>query len=143
MDLVNYKELIFNKGTEITSAIHKKVYDKLRVHGIYPGQPELLLLIHYNEGIIQKELSSMNSTNESTIAIMLKKMEQGGYIERRVNAKDKRALEVHLTEKGRDLVDICEKCLCEIRDEIFQNFTDEDYNEILRFLNKLQENVKN
>lgn len=62
-----------------------------------------LRLLWENERLTQKELSERASLRAPTTFNALKGMEKLGLVKRRVNPKDRRAVQVSLTKRGRDL----------------------------------------
>lgn len=101
-----------------------RIHSVLEKLGAYPGQPPLLFILGKHSGFSQKELADKLHIKAATIAIMLKRMEKAGLVERHADADDQRRIRVCLTEKGRELNEKAEKALDQIGDECFENFTD-------------------
>ena len=49
---------------------------------------------------------------------LLDGMEKQGFIERRVEASDRRAKQIHMTDRGRDIAGEIDKLACEIREQV-------------------------
>jgi DNA-binding MarR family transcriptional regulator len=73
--------------------------------GITPGQIGILIAIGRNPGVRQGVLADALSIKWSNMAKIIRLLEGQGLIERRVPARDRRAVELHLTEAGRAAVD--------------------------------------
>ncbi len=73
--------------------------------GITPGQIGILVAIGRNPGVRQGVLADALRIKWSNMAKIIRLFEDQGLIERRVPASDRRAVELHLTEKGRVAVD--------------------------------------
>ena len=90
------------------------------------GQGRILTALKKMSGVNQRELAFILDIRPQSLGELLQKLEQNGYIKRRPDEEDKRAMIVELTEKGRDL-----------------KFQRPDYNEILNCLDDVeQENLK-
>ncbi len=65
------------------------------------GQGRILALLKKAPDISQKELSYLLDIRQQSLGELLRKLEQNEYITREPSETDKRAMMVHLTEKGR------------------------------------------
>jgi DNA-binding MarR family transcriptional regulator len=79
---------------------------------ITPGQIGILIAIGRNPGVGQGVLAEALRIKRSNMAKVMRVLESDGMIERRVPARDQRAVELRLTRKGRALV---ERMVPEIR----------------------------
>ena len=61
----------------------------------------ILLQLSHKDGISQLEISRLTHLKPPTISITLHSMEEAGYVERRVDQKDRRQVNVFLTAKGK------------------------------------------
>lgn len=114
----------------------KYINEIAKEDGLSFGLHPLLIKIYRNEGISQEQLAQSFHLNESTIARNLKKLEEKGFIER---IKDKRKKIIKATAKG-------EKTALKIMDydekwDEQLNLTDEEYNDFLRILRKISEEL--
>ena len=73
--------------------------------GITPGQIGILIAIGRNPGVRQGVLADALRIKWSNMAKIIRLLEGQGLIERRVPARDRRAVELRLTETGRAAVD--------------------------------------
>jgi DNA-binding MarR family transcriptional regulator len=73
--------------------------------GITPGQIGILIAIGRNPGVRQGVLADALRIKWSNMAKIIRLLEGQGLIERQVPVSDRRAVELHLTEKGRVTVD--------------------------------------
>lgn len=86
----------------------------------------LLMHLAFGDGVTQLELAAATKLKPPTVSVALKKMESEGYITRRSDEKDLRAVRVYLTEKGRMLDRANERKLREIDDIMMQGFSEEE-----------------
>src|SRR5256714_11735972 len=69
--------------------------------GLTPGQFTILRTLLENDGITQRELTELMSSDPNTVASLLERMEQAGLVERRAHEKDRRAKCLRLDPRGR------------------------------------------
>ncbi len=67
------------------------------------GQGRILALLKKADNLTQKELAYLLNIRQQSLGELLRKLEQGGYITREPSQKDKRAMMIRLTEKGKAL----------------------------------------
>lgn len=110
--------------------------------GLYRSQHQVLMCIWMNQGASQKEIARIHNVSTATIAVTLKKLEQGGYIERLVNKDDNRFNKIGLTEKGKREAESSHIFFSRVEDDMFQNFSAEEKEEFYRSITKLSENLE-
>ena len=100
----------FEQADEINRAI-RTIALRHRAHaaallvrlGLHPGQEFLLMELARNGPMIQANLADAIACEPPSVTLMVRKLEAGGYIERRPSTTDRRATVVDLTDAGRDL----------------------------------------
>ena len=88
---------------DATRALVRSLQNELKKHGVPFSQWAILRVLWTQDGLSQRELSSMAGIMESTTANVVRQMENKGYILRRYLGKNKRKRHVFLTLKGRKL----------------------------------------
>lgn len=78
---------------------------RLAAHGVAVGQWPLLLFLWDEDGLSQKALSRRVHIEEPTTARTLDRMERDGLVRRVRNQRDRRQIDVRLTERGLGLRD--------------------------------------
>ncbi|MFE6229363.1 MULTISPECIES: MarR family winged helix-turn-helix transcriptional regulator [unclassified Streptomyces] len=73
----------------------------LREMGLHPGQELLLMQLLDRDGQSQSELLESVGLDHSTVSKSLRRMQDAGLLTREPAPHDKRAMIVHLTDKGR------------------------------------------
>jgi DNA-binding MarR family transcriptional regulator len=114
----------------------KYINDNVKEDDLSFGLHPLLIKIYRHDGISQEQLAHDFHLNESTIARNLKKLEDKGHIER---IKDKRKKIIKVTPKG-------EKTAKKVMDfdakwDEQLNLTDEEYENFLKILRKITEEL--
>ena len=114
--------------------INEHVKEEDLSFGLHP----LLIIIYEQEGINQEKLAEILHLNESTITRNLKKLEDKGFIER---VKDKRKKIMKITPKGKKTAQKVIDYDYEWEEEFKHNFTEEEYNDFLKSLETICEEL--
>src|SRR5690606_35022169 len=68
--------------------------------GITSGQMTVLLAIHMEPGLQQRELANELNWDEATLGGMIKRLEASGYIKRQSSTRSTRGRHIYMTEEG-------------------------------------------
>lgn len=111
------------------------------------GNPVLLFLLKEREGQVssQREISDAMRISPASVAVSLKSLERGGYVEKLSDEKDQRRKAVRLTEKGRAALETCLQVFRDVDRRMFGGFTPEEMEQVrafqLRMLRNLHEAI--
>ena len=73
--------------------------------GLHRSQHMMLMFLsRHGDCITQKEISQMTEVSPAAVAVALKKLENGGYIEKKTDKSDGRFNKISITDSGRDIV---------------------------------------
>ena len=126
------------------SQIHRKsnsfITKKLSKYGIGSGQYMFLIKLYKQDGINQESLSESLFIDKGTTARAIKKLEEEGLIYRVKDENDKRAYEVYLTDKAKDIKEEVFRILEEVENLITFNLTTEQKVDIIKILKKISTN---
>ena len=78
---------------------------RIAPHGVVIGQWAVLLFLYEGDGRTQAELSRLVAIEPATMVRNIDRMVRDGLVERRPDARDRRAVRIVLTEKARVLRD--------------------------------------
>jgi DNA-binding MarR family transcriptional regulator len=81
----------------------------------------ILVLLASNEEVNQKQLGGALDMSPPNMAVTLDRMVERGWVERVRSAKDRRAMIIHLTKKGRDLVQRAQKIAATMEDDALRH----------------------
>lgn len=126
---------------KIMKLSHIRMHKCMGEQEIYPGQPKLLQALFICDGISQKELAKNSFITPATATIMLRKLEEEGFIKREVDKNDQRMIRIFLTEKGRDLAKQAHKIKQQLLKDTFRNFTKEETETLRKLLIKVEQNL--
>jgi len=125
-----------------TNRRHQKVLEQeLNSTGVYRSQHQILMYVADNPHASQKELAGLYGVSTATIAVSLKKLEQGGYIERKMDAKDNRFNRICITQKGMEAVEESEIIFQKLEQRMFRGFSEEDFEKMGQFLDRIYHNL--
>src|SRR3954447_1687772 len=69
--------------------------------GVTPDQFTVMRTLLENEGVTQRELTQLMSSDPNTVASLLERMERAGLLQRDTHEKDRRARRLRLKAMGR------------------------------------------
>ncbi|MCC8090589.1 MAG: MarR family transcriptional regulator, partial [Oscillospiraceae bacterium] len=97
----------------------------------------LVVVLDHEDGVRQKTIAEELHVNPSSVSEFIDKLEDDGYLERRVDPDDKRATRVYLTEKGRARAyEVTDEHQAKFK-KLFQPLTDAEKEQLLALLTKL------
>ena len=76
---------------------------KLADYPVTSVQGMVLTFLYENDRITARELGELSTLDSATLTGLLDRLEKGGFIERLPHPEDRRALQICLTDAGRDL----------------------------------------
>ena len=108
------------------------------------GNPVLLFLLQEREGQVssQRELSDAMHISPASVAVSLKSLERGGYVEKLPGKADQRRKEVRLTSKGRAALETCFQVFQEVDRRMFGGFTPEEMTQVRAFQLRMLRNLR-
>lgn len=112
--------------------------------GLTEGQPKILYVLYRKDGCIQKDLAEVCRIRQSTLTVLLEKMEKQNLIYREscyVSGK-KRAYKVFMTENGREKAEYLESQVEILEEKGFAGFSKDERNCLLQLLTRVEENMR-
>jgi DNA-binding MarR family transcriptional regulator len=131
-----YISMLYRSGSSYISK-------RLSKYNIGSGQHTFLAYLYHHDGVTQEQLSNDLYIDKSTTAKALKKLENEGYILRKVDEKDRRAYRVYLTDKGQAIIGDLFSILDEWNDTITKDFSEEEKELSIKLLQRMVENKNN
>lgn len=140
----------------LDSAVNRELFDALasvnrklrslfdarvKERGLTLSRARALFALSKRDGLNQRELADELGIETPTIVRLLDGMEKQGFIERRVEASDRRAKQIHMTRRGRDIADEIDKLACEIRKEVLGGVDDTDKAIALQVVSQMAGNI--
>lgn len=105
--------------------------------GLTAQQYDVLFVLSFAPHMPQTRIGQLLTLDKSTTALVVKKLEQKGYLERKTHARDTRQRLVRLTVAGRDVFARAQEAARGSQTVVRDVLGDRDYDEFLRLLGKL------
>lgn len=99
----------------------------------------LVLLSAHEEGLSQRELAEHMRVSQSTLSVMLDKLEADGYLERKGDSADKRKKVLSITKTGMQRAEEVHQQCVVMRERLYRNLTDAEKEEMIRLLDKIMD----
>ena len=128
---------------EIARLFRGKMREREDAEGVMtqPGAHLVLAFLASGDGTTQLELVHSTHLKAPTVSVVLRRMEQEGYVTRVPDAKDRRAMRVSLTEKGKEF-DRRHLSRISTNDQTAMRGIDgEDQKTLLRLLSRIRDNL--
>lgn len=117
---------------------HRKIVEReIAALGIHPSQHHLLMHLARNGQSTQSGIADAMEVSPSTIAVSLKKLEKGGYIEKRIDNADNRFNRIVLTKEGEAVVLKSEQLFDEVDRKLFSVLSEEEKEILGGYLERL------
>ena len=114
---------IFAYASRLRSLGNELIVDGLRqrgVEGIVPSHGDIVHVLLHTESCSMSELARRIGRTKSTVTVLVRKLEQAGYVQREPDAADARGVRISLTAHGkalepafREISDRLEALICE------------------------------
>lgn len=105
--------------------------------GITSGQMTVLLAIHMEPGLQQRELANELNWDEATLGGMIKRLEASGYIKRQSSTRSTRGREIYMTEEGAAFLKEIRPGIHLVQKKLLSNLTQDESQQLLFLLSKL------
>lgn len=134
MELDQCVNFVLNKAQQ---SVHQLFKTELLPHGVTPGQYSLLTCLWQENGQTVKQLAERLHLDSSTVTGILDRMEQKGLIKKEADPKDRRALQILLTEKGQTLRTPLNQAILTANKKALRLMNDNEYKHLKELLYKL------
>lgn len=106
--------------------------------GLTAAQSGVLFFLGEQDGALIGEAADALDLAPSAMTGLIDRMARAELVERRADAKDGRAMRLHLTDKGRIARDTAKAGLRGVNAQLTEGFTDEEISVVSRWLTSLQ-----
>lgn len=122
---------------------HRKAVEKRVCSlGIHPSQHHFLMYLSGNGACTQKSIADAMEVSDATVAVSLKKLEKGGYVEKHISPEDGRSKVIVLTPKGEDVVEQSKLLFEDVDRKMFASITEEQQMQLQEYMEKIINNLK-
>jgi len=125
-----------------TDRLHRKAFEGLVSGlGIHRSQHRMLMHLAKDERMTQTELAAHLEVSTAAVAVAIKKLEAGGYIEKKTAEADSRFNEITITERGRAIVSASESYIHELDSAMLDGIDGEMLEGFIKCLEIMQNNL--
>lgn len=110
--------------------------------GLTSGQYMYIIAICEEEGLSQDDLAHQLHIDKGTVANVLAKLEEKGFVSRKVNKKDKRGREVYTTEKAQKAYELALHARDEWHRRLTADFSEAETKMFEKLLEKSMHNAE-
>ncbi len=127
----------------VTRRWRKLLDERLKDLGVTQARwTTMVYLQQGGEGMTQRELAGLMAIENPTLVRLLDSLELQGLIERRACPNDRRARRLHLTDPGRDFMEVLSERADKLRDGMLEGVSDDDIEVALRVFHKIMDNAE-
>ena len=137
-----------SSSLSLISHIHSLAADFLHERMRRAGLPELasshgyiLFCLSKSKTILIGDLAERINRDKSTTTVLVRKLQQEGFVSIEKDAADSRKRHVALTEKGRDYTDVTANISRELINTSYAGFTEQEKETLFTLLNRLSMNI--
>lgn len=127
---------------EISRLFARNFNLRVREHGLTQTQWHALAVLSKGEGMKQAELAELLQVQPISLARLVDRMEAAGWIERRPDPNDRRAIQLYLTPKAEPMLDEMEIAGLASREDAFANFSASERDQLFSLLNRVKTNLR-
>lgn len=138
-ELTNKAVAVFRRSDYLLKRYMEK---RVSNTGVFTSQHRFLMELNASPCSSQGELAEIMDVSAAAVAVSLKKLERGGYIERITDAADNRVHQVTITDKGKEVIKQSFRIFKETDEAIFEGFTDEEVAQTRDYLARMQHNLE-
>lgn len=126
---------------DATRLMRKRFEAKASAYGLSSAQWRLLARLVKDEGVAQARLAELLEIEPISVSRLLDRMEEGGWIERRPDASDRRVRMVFPTGKSRDAFSVIKGMAGEVYDAALAGLSAEEKRQLIKGLNAIIVNL--
>ena len=136
------QKLLCRKINKVSTKVKREITNLKKLHDIDELSGEngrvLGFIYHNKEKVYQKDIEKEFGITRSTASNTISLLEKKGFLKRNNSEEDQRLKSLVLTEKGINHVKIVSYELSKFDKEIEDNFTDDELNQFISYLKKLE-----
>ena len=111
--------------------------ERMAVYGMKPVDFSVLSLLEHNPGATSRQLCATLDILPPNVVNLVADMDRRGLIERRPHPHDRRALGLHLTSAGHQLVTQAEEAVIQLERDASERLTERERDTLIRLLQKI------
>ncbi|CAM4490425.1 DNA-binding MarR family transcriptional regulator [Paenibacillus endophyticus] len=126
---------------KLSARMRREYSESLRELNLYVGQDNLLYRLWSSDGITQMQLSEYLNCEPPTVTNMVKSLEQNGFIYRKRDEKDARAMRIFLTDKGKNLEEPVRSIWKKHQEKLLKSISTDERLLLRRLMKQMESNL--
>ncbi len=135
------REILFELS-DVARSMRTHIDQRARQHGMTRAQWAVLNRLQRQEGATQAEMAEALEIQPISLMRLVDRLCAQGLVERRARARDRRVNLLHLTERGRDLLERMAPLGRDIAGEVLADLSETQAMDLLHKLLLLKKNIK-
>ena len=115
---------------------------ELKPLDVRAAQIPILRILEIKDGINQESIRKFLHLDKGTIAKTIKPLISKGYVTRKTDPRDKRAYQIFLTRKGREIMPEVKNAVAEWTEVLTADFTEEEKDTTYDLLSRMSKNAR-
>lgn len=132
---------LLSKIKQLSDRIFAKLLREFEAIEINPAQGRVMFPLWQQDNISFHKLKEKTLLSKATLSHMLDNLEEVGYIKRVPSPKDKRTINIKLTEKNIKLQDKYVQVSNQMKDIYYKDFSEKEIDEFENYLRRLLNNL--
>ncbi|HAA04186.1 MAG TPA: MarR family transcriptional regulator [Syntrophobacteraceae bacterium] len=132
-----FKDCICFQLGAVSRKITRYYKDRIAPLGLTHGQFFMLVALLDEDGVLPSQLADKTALDRPTTTGLLDRLERDGWIERRLDANDRRTIRVHLTPKALAEREAILVIFQDINGRFLQQFSPTEWTQFQSFLTRL------
>ncbi len=129
--------ICFQMGKAIRK-VTKAYRDEIAHYGLTHGQFFMLVAVMEEEGLLPSELAEKVAQDRPTTTGLLDRLEKDGWIERKLDKRDRRTLRIYLTPHAKKHREAILKLFEETNQKFVSRFSQKEWVQMQSFLGRLE-----
>jgi DNA-binding MarR family transcriptional regulator len=126
---------------QVRNALDRAVDSEMAEHDLTGVQWGPLLMIDHGMGTTAAELARIGCVDTGAMTRMLDRLEAKGLLRRSPCPKDRRVMQLELTDEGRELCRMIPYGLCRVLNSMLRGFTDDEVATLKSFARRMLANA--
>ncbi len=127
--------------TDVSRRLRRAFQKRMVGHSLTLAQARALVYVSRHSGIRQVELAEMLEVQPITLARLIDQLEKHELVQRRSDPSDRRAYQLHLTEKAKPHIEEIHSVIEGIRTEVLVGFSEEEISILFSALSKIRDRL--
>jgi len=126
---------------DISRLLRRNFNRRLRHFGLTQTQWQAIVYLRKREGIKQAALAEVLEIQPISLARLIDRLEIGGWVERRPDPNDRRAVQLYLTPKAEPILSELRDAAAAVHDDTCADMSEAEFEQLLTLLEKIKTNL--